>query len=165
MPTTSRAELHPAMIGIAACAHALDALYAELAELIDGDALKERAKRIRGGRWTYVAAALELAVDRDVGPWRPRIKKLFKHLTRPGRAPEREGRASGPHPVLEAAAAPVYAKFTVEAVRDSVDLLLEILSACVEAPKPQVEAWAKDSRLLVERLKARAAAQRAAESA
>jgi hypothetical protein len=112
-----------------------------------------------------VAAALELAVDRDVGPWRPRIKKLFKQLRDPVVHPSAKAEPAVAHPVLEAAASPVYAKYTVEALRDSVDLLLEILSACVEAPKAPAEAWAKDSRLLVEGLKARAAAQRAAESA
>jgi hypothetical protein len=156
------AELYPAMIGIAACAHALDALYAELRELVDRDALAERAKETGGRRWAYVAAALELAVDRDVGPWQPRIKKLFKQLRDPAVHPSAKAEQAVPHPVLEASTQPVYAKYTVEALRDSVDLLLEILSACVEAPTPEVETWASDSRRLVEGLKRRAAEQRAA---
>ena len=48
--TQMTAELHAAMIGIAACAHSLDALYAELAELVGPDTLAEWEENRRGGR-------------------------------------------------------------------------------------------------------------------
>jgi hypothetical protein len=142
-----KAEFHPALIAVAACAHSLDALYGEFAQLVGP---VEASKR-----WAQVAGILELAVERDVEPWRPRLQTLFTDLRNPAVHPKAEGKEALPHPVFEANAPAEYAICTVEAVRESVDLLFEILSACVEAPKAPVVAWANDTRALVEGLQRR----------
>jgi hypothetical protein len=149
-PYKLKAELQPALVAVAACAHSLDALYAELAELVGPETLAEWTERTRGGRWAQVAGILELAVERDVEPWRPRLQTLYQELRNPAVHPKAKAKALKEHPALRAMGTPEYAIYTVEAVRESVDLLLEVLSACVEVPKPPIETWANDTRTLVE---------------
>jgi hypothetical protein len=56
------------------------------------------------------------------------------------------------HPALPTNVPPEYATYCVEAVEESLDLLFEILSTCVEAPRPSIEAWAADSGPVVAQL-------------
>lgn len=135
-PFDMRAELQPAMIAVAACAHSLDALYAELAEHVGPETLAEWEQTRRGGRWAEIAGVLELSVNADVGSWRPRLRKLFVELRNPAVHPKAKAGRPVRHPALPTNVPPEYAIWCVEAVRDSVDLLLEILSTCVAAPKP-----------------------------
>jgi hypothetical protein len=151
-PVPLGAELHPAMIVIAACAHSLDGLYAELAELVGPETLAKWEEARKGGRWREVAAILELSVERDVDPWRPRMKALFEDRNRVVH-PKAKDKAPEKHPVLDVNVAPEYTIYTVEAAEESLELLLEILSACVDAPKPSIEAWANDTRPAVETLR------------
>jgi len=142
-----KAEFHPALIAVAACAHSLDALYGEFAQLVGP---VEASKR-----WAQIVGILELAVERDIEPWRPRLETLFADLRNPAVHPKAEAKEALPRPVFEANAPAEYAIYTVDTVRESVDLLLEILSACVEAPKPPVVTWANDTRALVDSLQRR----------
>ena len=88
-------ELHPAMIAVAASAHSLDALYAELAELIGPETLAQWDEMRRGGRWAEIAGILELSFDVSVDAWRPRLRTLFVEggtrpfTRRPSRSPSR----------------------------------------------------------------------------
>jgi hypothetical protein len=148
-----KAEFQPAMIGIAACAHSLDALYAELAEHVGPETLARWAETRRPGRWAEVAGILDLAVDRNVNEWRSRLKALFVDLRNPAIHPAARDRAPERHSVLPAHVPPEYRIYSIEAVEESIDLLLEILSACVEAPRPSIEAWANDTRASIEALK------------
>jgi hypothetical protein len=151
------AELHPAMIAIAACAHSLDGLYAELAEHVAPETLaKWEEARSKGGRWADIAAILELAVERDVEPWRSRLKTLFEDRNRVVH-PKAKFQDTETHPALGLEVAAEYTIYTVEAAEESLTLLLEILSACVESPKPSIEAWANDTRKAVEVLRLKAA--------
>jgi hypothetical protein len=88
-------ELHAAMIGIAACAHSLDALYAELAELVGPDTLAEWEENRRGGRWAEVAGILDLSFDVDVDRWRPRLRTLSRAITAHKSSVKSAGRCRG----------------------------------------------------------------------
>jgi hypothetical protein len=142
MPQLSSDEFYAAMPATAACTHALEALYAELAEHVTPETLaKWETARRRDGRAGAIAAVLELAVNVDVEAWRPRLKTLFEERRNPVVHPKVRWRDLVEHPALGMIDAD-RAAHTVEAVQESVDLLLEILTACVEAPKPSIEEWA-----------------------
>jgi hypothetical protein len=66
------------MVAVSASAHSLDALYAELADLVAPGTLAPGEKVRRHGRWAEVAGILALAFDLDLGDWRPRLKRLFE---------------------------------------------------------------------------------------
>ena len=133
-------EFYAAMIAVAACTHSLDALYAELAEHVAPETIATWEAARRGGRGREVAAILELAVEADVDAWRPRLRTLYEERRNPVVHPKVRWRDLVEHPELGEIAADE--ADTVEAVQESVDLLLEILIACAEAPKPRAEAWA-----------------------
>ena len=153
-PLPMQLELHPAMMTSAACAHSLDALYTELAELVGPETLAAWQQQTRRhGRWGEVAAILGLALDVDVGLWRPRLRALFVERRNPAVHPKAKYRETQQHPVLPTNVAPEYVLYCVETANESVDLLLEILTACVESPKPPLAAWAADTRWPVEQLK------------
>jgi hypothetical protein len=151
--TQMAAELHAAMIGIAACAHSLDALYTELAELVGPDTLAEWEETRRGGRWAEVAGILALSFDVDVDQWRPRLRTLFVGRRNPVIHPKAKDKTPEKHPTLPTQVAAEYVVYSIESAEESVDLLIEILSTCVDAPKPVVEKWANDARAPVEHLK------------
>jgi hypothetical protein len=151
--TQMTAELHAAMIGIAACAHSLDALYTELAELVGPDTLAEWEETRRGGRWAEVAGILALSFDVDVDQWRPRLRTLFVGRRNPVIHRKAKDKTPEKHPTLPTQVAAEYVVYSIESAEESVDLLIEILSTCVDAPKPVVEKWANDARAPVEHLK------------
>lgn len=86
-------------------------------------------------------AACSHSLD-DVEAWRPRLKALFEDLRNPVVHPKVRMRPTVEHPALAIEVDADQAVYTVEAVEESVDLLIEILAACAEAPKPSVEDWA-----------------------
>jgi hypothetical protein len=151
-PFRLRDELRPAMIAVAACAHSLDALYAELAQLVGPETVAAWEDIRRHGRWSEVAGILDLALDVDVSEWRPRLETLFVRLRNPIVHPKAKAQAPTKHPALPTRVSPEHATYTVEAVEESVDLVLEILSACVDAPRSAVRAWADDSSPFVKLL-------------
>jgi hypothetical protein len=145
-------ELHPAMVTIAACAHALEALYAELAELVGPDTLAEWDKARRHGRWAEVAGILALAFAVDVADWRPRLKRLFE-LRNAAVHPKVRWESPQMHPALPVQVSSEYVLYSAESATQSVDLLVEILETCVGAPKEgPVEAWVHDAAGPVARL-------------
>jgi hypothetical protein len=146
-------ELHAAMIAIAACAHSLDALYSELAELVGPDTLAQWERTRRGGRWAAVAGILELSFAVDVDPWRPRLRTLFEERRNPAIHPKAKDKTPKKHPTLPTNVAAEYVTYSIESTVESIDLLIEILSACVNSPKPGLEKWADDARGPVEQLK------------
>jgi hypothetical protein len=146
-------EHYPAMISVAACSHSLEALYSELAELVTPETLAKWEKRRRGGRWAQIAAMLELSIDVDVARWRSSLRTLFEERRNPVVHPKSRLQDPAPHPALPINVAPEYRIYSIETATESVDLLLDILSAFVESPKPAVEQWAKDQRAWVERLR------------
>jgi hypothetical protein len=148
-------EVHAALVGIAACAHSLDALYAELAELVAPETLAEWEGKRRGGRWAEIAGILELSLRVAADPWRPRLKTLFVEGRNPAIHPKAKDKGPVKHPALGVNVAAEYLIYSIESAKASVDLLLEILSVCVDAPKPAVEKWANDARAPVEDLERR----------
>jgi hypothetical protein len=145
-------ELHPAMIAVAACAHSLDALYAELAEHVGPETLVKWEETRRGGRWAEIAGVLELSFAVEVDPWRSRLRTLFVDRRNPAIHPKAKFKPAAKHPTLPTNVAAEYVVYSIESAKESLDLLLEILSACIAAPRPALEAWANDAREPVERL-------------
>jgi hypothetical protein len=143
-PYMLKAELQPAMIAIAACAHALEALYAELAELVAPETVAAWEEARRGGSAAQVTGVLAHAVDVDVEQWRSRLKTLFEEWRNPAVHPKAKYRPIAKHPAFPSQVPHEYAIFSVETVETSIDLLLEILAASVERPTPPVESWAND---------------------
>jgi hypothetical protein len=138
-------ELRPAMVAVAACAHSLDSLCFEFLEFV-GPA---RAQR----RFEEIASALERSADvSDLRDWRSRLGLLF-HRRDEAVHPERKTSRPLRHPGLPIRVAREYRDYSVESASESVDLLLDVLTACVESPKPAVEQWAGDARASVERLR------------
>jgi len=112
--TQMAAELHAAMIGIAACAHSLDALYTELAELVGPDTLAEWEETRRGGRWAEVAGILALSFDVDVDQWRPRLRTLFVGRRNPVIHPKAKDKTPEKHPTL-----PTQGRRSMSSIRSS----------------------------------------------
>jgi hypothetical protein len=143
------------MIGTTACASSLDALYSELAEHVAPLTLAQWESDVRsggGGRRAEVAAVLKLALDVDTEPWKQRLRTLYDDLRNPAVHPKVKPKPAVPHPVLGSTAPEEYATYTVEAVTESVDLLVEILATCLEHPRPSIEAWVADSQGVVGQL-------------
>jgi hypothetical protein len=116
-----------------------------------------RRRRSRHGRTSVgaddgpeVAGLLDFSVNADVGEWRPRLETLFVKLRNPAVHPK--AKPAVKHPALPTRVSREYAIYCVEAVEDSVDLLLEILLTCVHKPRPSIETWAADSRPVVDQL-------------
>jgi hypothetical protein len=146
------AELHAAMVAVSACAHSLDALYAELAELVGPETFADWEKIRRPGRWAEVAGIIGLAFDVDVADWRPRLRSLFK-LRNDAVHPKVRFESPQKHPALPVNVASEYLLFSVESATESVDLLLEILATCADAPRTELtEAWARDAVAPIKRL-------------
>ena len=124
-------------------------LYAELAEHVAPESVAAWAE-VGGARWAKVAGILDLALDRDADEWRPRLKTLFEERRNPAVHPKAKFREPAKHPARPTKVAAEYAIYTVEALEESLDLLLEILSACVDAPERSIHAWADDTRTAVE---------------
>jgi hypothetical protein len=142
-------ELHPAMIAVSACAHALDALYAEVATLHREDDLPSRKRR---RRWQQIADLVDFAFNVEVAGWRPRLEELFR-LRDAAVHPKMQWEAPQKHPALPVNVSSEYALFASETATKSVDLLEEILSTCIATPKQgAVEAWARDAAGPVARL-------------
>jgi hypothetical protein len=140
------------MVAIAACAHALDALYGELAEVTAPGTLSNWEKTRRGGRWAEVAGVLELAFEVDIAAWRPRLRTLFK-LRNNAVHPKLRFDAPQTHPGVPVGVAAEHILFSAESATESVDLLLEILTTGVGAPKlGGAELWAHDAAGPIARL-------------
>jgi hypothetical protein len=130
-----------------------------------------RRRRSRHGRTSVgaddgpeVEGLLDFSVDADVGEWRPRLETLFVKLRNPAVHPKAKAKPAVKHPALPTRVSPEYAIYCVEAVEDSVGLLLETLLTCVHKPRPSIETWAADSRPVVDLLNELRARLRAAAS-
>lgn len=145
-------ELQEAMIAIAACAHSLDALYAELAEYVAPTTVAEWEQARRGGRWAEIAGLLALSVTADVEAWRARLRTLFTERRNPAVHPKAKAREPVRHPAIPVNVAAEYTIYCTENVEESLDLLFEVLTACVETPRTSIEAWAADSRTIIAQL-------------
>jgi hypothetical protein len=146
-------ELHPAMVAVAASAHSLDALFAELAELVGTDTIAEWEQIRRRERWAQIAGILEFAFNVNVEPWRSRLRTLFVERRNPVVHPKAKFKPVAKHPTLQVNVSSEYVTYSIESARESVALLIEILSTCVEVPRPATEAWANDARSPIERLR------------
>jgi hypothetical protein len=67
--------------------------------------------------------------------------------------PKAKDKTPEKHPALPTNVAAEHVVYSTESTDESVNLLIEILSTCVDAPNPGLEKWANDARASVEYLK------------
>jgi hypothetical protein len=147
-------ELHPSMTAISACAHALDALYGEIAGLALPQATVDAwAPPGRGGppRPRKINEALKHGFRlRPAGRFQARLDTLF-NLRDDAVHAETGFAAPTPHP-LGVHVAREYQLYRLEQVHAALDLLMEILETCVERPRVALEPWSQEFRPQFERL-------------
>jgi hypothetical protein len=137
-------EMHPAMIAIAAAAHSLEALYRELAGLVQPESVEGWEARRKHGMWAQVQGALVLAFEIEPERWRHEVATLFR-LRNAAVHPRVALRESEPHP-LGVNTVREYVLYSAEEAERAVSLLLEVLTTCVAAPREPLKAWAADAR-------------------
>jgi hypothetical protein len=143
-------ELHPAMIAVAGAAHALEALYGEIAELVQPPNVETWERTRRHGRWAEVQGAFALGFEIEPSRWRSELAQLFR-LRNAIVHPRTVFRASEAHP-LGVNTAPEYVAYSAEAATKAVDLLLDVLTTCVDAPREPLRGWVEDARASVRAL-------------
>ncbi len=153
-----RAEMHAGMIAVSASAHALDALYGELQEMIPlpESWRRKEPKTCRGpARHARIVETLKLgfALGKAAVEWPPRFEWLFDLRDS---AVHFEGgfRPPVPHPV-GVHTADTNVSYALESAQSTVDLLLEVLSTCAASPRdqlPSIVKWASDMTPTVEHL-------------
>ncbi len=157
-----RAEKHAGMISVSASAHALDALYGELGDIIPLPAwltqawATKKAKMGKGpARHARIVETLKLgfALGKAAAYWPPRFEELFERRDAAVHFKE-DFHTPVPHPVgTNTAASNV--TYSLETAESSVDLLLEVLKLCAETPRAQLSAvvnWADDMGSTIARL-------------
>lgn len=156
------AEKHAGMVAVSASAHALDALYGELGDIIPLPgwlAQAWAAKRAKTGkgpaRHTRIVETFKLgfSLGKAAANWPRRFEELFDRRDAAVHFKE-DFHTPVPHPVgTNTAASNVI--YSLETAESAVDLLLEVLSECVKRARPQIPEvvkWAGDLTATVERL-------------
>jgi hypothetical protein len=149
-------ELRPSLIAVAAAAHALDALYGEIRDLVLPDEVSRKWSddpRSGPSRPIKLQETLKHGCKIAADRWRVDLVRLFD-LRDAAVHPQVQFRPPTPNPVVGARTAVEYMDYRAEAATWAVDLLFEVLETCVESAKPPLLAWAKGLRGSVERLSA-----------
>jgi hypothetical protein len=137
-------EMHPAMIGVAAAAHALEALYGEIRDLVQPESVEAWERTRKSGRWSEVQGAIALGFEVEPNRWRSELRHLFR-LRNAAVHPKTAFSETEAHP-LGVNTAPEYVAYSAETATDAVGLLLEILTVCVDVPREPLRAWAEEVR-------------------
>jgi hypothetical protein len=148
-------EWHASMISIAACSHALDAVYGAVkrpAGITDEHRGKWTKNRTaRAGRILetltkgFAIGSIQRGLGKDLS-WLFRVRRAQLHFDEKPQGPM-------PHPTgMNTALEQVI--YSLESAERAVEILLRVLKTCAESPKPPLEAWAASARepvrLLVE---------------
>lgn len=146
-------EYRAAMQAVAAAAHSIDGLYGVLAPPV----------RVRGVRQRVILERLKLLFDlrKKGSEWLPRFDWL-DDLRDSAVHPKFGAEEAEPHP-SGINVARENATYTVETAMQAVDLMLEVLAACMAVPKigePDAVRWAEGAREGIDRLHARSKASR-----
>jgi len=140
-------ETKAAMVAIAAAAHALDALFGAVRELVP------EAKTNR--RWSTILETLKrtsvIKGSAGGGRWAREFEWLFDlrdsalHFqeSQAETVPHPTGTNTGPENVL----------YSLEPAERAVALLLEVLETCTADPRPPLDEWAKTMRPTVDSLR------------
>ncbi len=137
-------ELRPALVTIAAAAHALDALHAELKPIVVPPALITAWKQRRPPRRNQIHETLQFAFRINAQKWRSDFEWLFglrDDAVHPGFAFEEPT----PTHLRGVNAAREYSVFTTAAADRAVAILFDAVSTGVKRPKKLAEDWAEDS--------------------
>jgi hypothetical protein len=146
-------ELRASMVAISAAAHALDALYGQLVT----PAIKEAGPGDDKRRETHIRECLKRRFDtgkRDQEEWVSRFKRLFALRDAAVHA-KVELLPAVPHPSGVSNAGQVNKDYSAEEAAEAVDLMLDVLSTCVQNPKrsdAEAKKWAVDYGPVVETL-------------
>jgi hypothetical protein len=144
-------ETRASLITVAASAHALDALYGAVADIVPP---------VRGQtRWSTLLetfkAAFYVRGAAGGGGWAHDFEWLFD-LRDAAVHHEEQMLESAPHPTGTAVSAEDIA-YSLESATRAVDLLLAVLQTGIDSPRPALTAWAHGSRAPVADLHARRA--------
>lgn len=128
------AEFRAALVGIAACAHALDAMYGQLIN----DDVRAHAPGWRASRHANIRACLcrRFKIDNATGRrWRREFSWLFGQRDAAVHA-EYEMRVMIPHPSGgDLHASPLFTDYSLERLDRGVGLLLDVLAVCAANPR------------------------------
>lgn len=137
-------EFESVLVTVTACANALEALYgglfAQAPTLARPDDERPDWRKV----WMTLDACFDLGSDAQ-NTWPSRFEHLFKtkrntivHFKEPSRP-------LAPHP-LGIKTSPEYAEYALEQANESVDLLLEVLSACASSrsKSPELDTYHED---------------------
>jgi hypothetical protein len=140
-------EWYASMVSIAACAHALDAVYGAVrraAGITDEDVKKWRKSRT--ARAGQILETLKKGFDVGSIPgdlasdlsWLFDLRRAELHFNEEPNAPMLH--PTGTNTALE------QVKYSLESADRAVRILLKVLKACVESPKPPLKEWADRAR-------------------
>lgn len=144
-------ETHASLIAVSACAHALDALYGVIADII---------KPVPGPtRWSSLLetfkAAFYVSGSAGGGAWARELEWLFD-LRDAAVHHEEENLESVPHPTGTNTSWASVA-YSLEAAERALALLFEVLETAVRSPRPPMAEWASDHQHVLEHLRERRA--------
>jgi hypothetical protein len=139
-------ELKPAIIGVAAAAHGLDALYGEIRELALPEELRMKWKDAcaRPARPRQIHEALKHGFKISAQRWFLDLDWLFD-LRDFAVHPVTSFGAPAEHPA-GFHAAKEYGMYTCEAATRAVDLLLDVVRTCSSSPKEPLLEWAENAK-------------------
>lgn len=136
-------ELKPAMISIAAVTHAIEGF---LNDFLDACADFPRPHFADDTpQYAKVFETLRAGFTiQQHADWYPALKNVYQVLRNPAVHHVPKSGATVPHPVFPTNVSPEYAAYTVESARGAVELLADVLTTCVENPRPELKsvgAW------------------------
>lgn len=141
-------EFESALVTVTACANALEALYGGLLAAAPTLARPDHERPDWRKVWQTLDACFALSPDKAT--WPDRFKELFEtkrntivHFKEPSRP-------LAPHP-LGITTSAEYGEYSLEAAKESVDLLLEVLTTCASSQgrNTEIDTYSKDIKTYV----------------
>jgi hypothetical protein len=150
------AELRPSIQTVAAAAHALDAIYGEIAETVLPLEVREKWKdrASRPGRARQINEALKCGLRVKADRWLAELDWLFEQARDPAVHPKLRSEPTAQHP-LGFGTAPEYVLYSTESAARALTLLCDVLEACSSSAKPALDEWAKEVGPIAQRFEKR----------
>ena len=139
-------EMHASMVGIAAAAFAIDALYGEVRDLVPiPRESRERWKANGTPRPSVIFETFKVGckLGYRTNAWPPRLEALFD-LRDPAAHHELKHRESVPHPSGRPFnVSREFGDYSLESLRSSLDLAFDVVLTVMRQPKaPEMQTWA-----------------------
>jgi hypothetical protein len=139
-------EMEAAMVAVAACAHALDALYGVIAPMAVDDETRSAWQRNKTARDRRIFETLKAGFEiaERAQHWSDELEWLFDRRDAAVH-PEERWETPAPHPTGTNVSG-VQLTYSLEAVERALTFVTEVLQTCFASPRsnrPEVVAWAE----------------------